>query len=173
MSADDFASAMRRLAPAPQDLLALGLTPAGSERKHKMFEIKRRSSHIYIDPLMDLCTNFDLSTFEVGYVRLRKPSDFDERHWNIGTLESDPIIYSKVGGPVVVRDHEVLSRVVCTCAHNADAFLDALHLVAIELKRQYFSSGESNGKRFEALSKCVSVAGSDTRPFYQMLLDAY
>ena len=171
MNADEFAERLRLIAPPVSDLNRLGMSPAGIERFRAGYFCRRISASDETDPLLDLCTNFDLSSFEVGMVRLSRRTEFDQDHWNIGRDESDTIIYPKGGGFVSVRDHEDLNREVCKCARTADGFLSALLVVAeFSTECAFRNEDPDQVAARRALDQCLRLAGIESRPFYFTLL---
>jgi hypothetical protein len=172
MNADDFATQLAAFAPAASALMATyGMSAADAERSRAGYFCRRISQSDQRDPLLDLCTNFDLSSFEVGMVRLKRRTDFDQDHWDIGRDESDTIIYPKSGGFVSLRDHGDLNREVCKCARTAEGFLSALLVVAEFSAKCALQDGDPDQVAArQALEQCLRLAGKESRPFYFTLL---
>lgn len=173
MTADEFSTAIRILAPTVDQLRARGLTAAEIEVRQKQYSCSRLSHSVEDDPIIDLCTNFDISTLEIGSVKFCRLEQFDPRIWQIGRDELDPIIYPKGGGWISTRDHEQLDRQLVVLAKSSGGFLGALACAAKFLVRCPFNPElRSEGvERFNVLNECVLLAGGEEcRRFYVSLL---
>jgi|ERR1041385_3980770 hypothetical protein len=172
MNTDDFCQKLRSLAPSQEALQSFGLSRDASKKDVASYTCRRVSQKAASNVVLDLCSNFDVSFLEIGAVRLNAPVNFDRYHWQIGLFEADPIVLPKQGGPIVVRDHDDLSRDLCVCATAPERFLPAMLRAAEFLTHCLFHPNarrESNG--IAALQACVSLAGGKTSEnFYYILL---
>src|SRR5690348_15920852 len=108
MTADEFSKELKLLAPPIDDLRKIGLSLEGAERIHRSYHCSRISSSETGDPIVDLCTNFDVSTVSIGTITLCRIAEFDPRHWKVGEDEMDPLVLAKTADLISVRDHENL-----------------------------------------------------------------
>jgi hypothetical protein len=170
MQTDEFSAALRSLAPSPSELNALGMSPTRVKTFLASFECNRRDSTVDRDPILDLCSHFDLGSVEVGLVRLSGLKKFDASHWQIGLVEADPLLYGRADGHVTCRDHATPNFEIFKCANSGEAFLTAMIHVASALNAQLFNRPEKDRIAVDALRRCTDDAGEDTAPFYRMLL---
>jgi hypothetical protein len=173
MTADEFSRELRSLAPSVEELRKLGMTPDGIERYREGYFCSRVSTSDTEDLLLDLCSNFDVSTVGVGTIAFCQLREFDSDYWQVGECESDPVVVPKLGGLVSIRDHENLKRQCAVCAKNSEGFLAAL-LEAEKFLSQcpFYPEKRAQGQqRFVVLDRCVLLAGGkEFRKFYRGVL---
>lgn len=172
MNADEFANRLATIAPPTSSLLAFGMNAQEAEQFRAAYLCRRITRSNESDPLLDLCSSFDISTVEISVVTLCRPHDFDQQTWAVGLFEADTIVYPKNKGMVSIRDHENLNREVCKCGSTSGGFLSAL-IVAAEFGAngilQPNQTQDATAGR-QALDRCLAFAGKECEPFYRVLL---
>ena len=169
MNADDFAAQLENCIP-PQSAYA-GLSEEAAARFRASYLCRRISRGAETDPLLDLCTNFDLSTLEMTSITLCSPYELNAQYWIIGKDEVDPIVYPKAGGVVSLRDHTSLDWQINLCALTGDGFLSAM-LAAVRYYTYIIVNPEQEiTAKVKALEECLSFAGRDCESYYRIVLN--
>lgn len=171
MNADEFSKEIGSRAPTIDRLLGLGLNVVEAERFRESYIVPRRSISPEIDPLLDLCKNFDLSTLEIGMIRFNKPIQINPGMIQVGAFEADPLVLC-ADQSVRALDHEVLNRELCKCALDSERFLRSL-LRLVDYNRACFDTSDlADDSAFlkSALRECVAIAGPETESFFISML---
>jgi len=156
MKAEQFVDRLRAAAPSREELASFGLSPDDTDAIRSIYRCPETGARPPpgASEAERLHTLFDCSRVEVSYVRLDVQSVTETPlGTTIGAWEADPIVF-RPDGQVVVVDHGDTSRVIFPVAHSAEAFLDALIVVAETPK-------QNAAERASALRKCIDAAGGD------------
>jgi hypothetical protein len=172
MNADHFSTIVTQLCPTSTELNEQGINDnLFIDKILNSYNLRRASNFPTKDPLLDLCTNFDVSSFEAGIVYLKHPiKGSNKNELIVGYVESDPLVVSLITCNVWVSDHESFGHKMCECAPNGDVFLDALAIVfrhsTLRLKKGINASSET-----ASLAECIKIVKNKKyRLFWSMLL---
>ena len=165
--------------PSINDLRSLGLSSEEIDEFVASFRIETRKDKVLIGEESDVVAHFfsdyDPSKVEVGMVRFLELPILRNAKWQIGQVESDPLIVDRVTGEVYVDDLTSPGLKLWICSDNFEHFLSALIPAAQYLGRCLIDASElDNHDSFNKfLNESVISAGGDRYvAFYKMLLGA-
>jgi len=175
MRAEDFTERLAASAPTVQQLRSVGLSTDEAAVFAGSYHAKARpdtAAKAFADPLLDWVSRFDVREIEIGMMSFGPLAPKDSV-WEIGRVETDPIVVDRASGEVEVRDSQPTGRTLWKCARNGEAFLEAALLAAAFLARCAYDAqlSEDAAKRRATAADCARAAGgSEYESFYLMLL---
>jgi hypothetical protein len=164
MTAAEFVKRLAECAPSIEDLAREGYPPTIVSEFHDIFFAgpKPRRTESMEDPLLELVTNYDVSSLTIGMVKFR-PAEFDPQlGWIVGKDEADPIVIDRATGEVQLRELGKEWFVIAPCATDSSHFLDAMAAVACFMSRNMLDStlDDDNEEKHRLADLCAQLAGA-------------
>src|SRR5688572_20276532 len=126
MKASEFVMRLKALQPSRRDLHALGFSGPALEQLIRSYECIPTHQSGADNPILELCSSYDVSSVEIGYVHLMNVRKPYEDPVQFGYIEDDPLLLVPSSDFIWVADHSRKSHVVWECAATSHGFLEAL-----------------------------------------------
>jgi hypothetical protein len=169
MEAKQFVKELWDCAPSMEALSAQGLSAKEAhDFRHSYMGVHRtlKTGAVYSNPLIELIENYAMSGIEIGMITFLPHSLNNPGYWQVGEIETDPLIVEFGTEAVRVIETAHLTHTLWECASSADRFLDAVIVSA----RCLSNAGRSDRDVKECIMQCEKLAGGfQYRSFYQML----
>lgn len=165
MDADNFVIQLQELTPSLSYLRKYGYVEEVVQELRESYFIKQRYPILEFhndDPLMDLISKYDTSSFEIGILSLDSgnyslPTKFHKIL--IGFVEADMLVFNIKSKEVEVLDYSQHDRIIFKCAASGEQFLNAmLVLAAFELPNSPFKGALTEKQKKENQDAAISCA---------------
>ena len=179
MNANYFVRELSAIAPSIESLRELGLSETEAESFKAGYVCHHRRSPLPLtasNEMLDLAIRWDVSTIEVGMVRLLgTPSIRQGSGIQIGLVEADPLVIINSSSELIVEELGTAGHVLWKAARTPGQFLDALVVAAKFFSERTVGAIDFNdlGTAKTIANECATLAGGDEYTgFYHMLLGA-